>query len=48
MAPASEKASHHIVAYESFWEVVGHRPLSHSDGGKRKTVARQFWPRFVC
>ncbi|KHK65862.1 hypothetical protein JZ00_03515 [Pseudomonas frederiksbergensis] len=36
--PASEKASRHIVAGEAFWDVVGHRPASRSDGVKRKAL----------
>lgn len=34
--PAYEKASRHIVADDPFWEVVGHRAVSRSDGIKRK------------
>lgn len=36
--PASEKASRHIVADEAFWQVVGHSPVSRSDGIKRKAA----------
>lgn len=36
--PAYEKASRHIVADDPFWEVVGHRAVSRSDGIKRKVA----------
>lgn len=36
--PAYEKASRHIVTDEPFWEVVGRRPVSRSDGIRRKAA----------